>query len=109
MKFTKNIRVLFLLLLTISLSVAANMVNSFDYLKIQIGEKTMTCTEKNTQENMPGISADLAAKDTIVPRLPVKKTISQEETIPAQRGTDLKDPENWKTDFFYDEKTGTYL
>lgn len=50
--------------------------------------------------------APIIAQDTIVPKFPVKETVLQEEQVPVQRSADLKDPENLKTDFYYDETTG---
>ncbi len=47
-------------------------------------------------------------EDTLSPRFPVKTTTAQSEKDTGKKSTDLKDPENLKTDIFYDEKTGTF-
>ncbi len=45
--------------------------------------------------------------DTLAPRFPVKATTAQSENE-DNRPADLKDPENLKTDVYYDEESGTY-
>ena len=50
---------------------------------------------------------DIQVSDTIQPRFPVQKT-SAEEMKTEKTSGDLRNPENLKTDIFYDEKTGEY-
>mgnify|MGYP003295593471 CR=1 FL=1 len=50
---------------------------------------------------------DIQVSDTIQPRFPVQKT-SAEEMKAEKTSGDLRNPENLKTDIFYDEKTGEY-
>lgn len=47
-------------------------------------------------------------KDSLQPRFKVKPTTVQNEKDIQHRSGDLKDPENLKSEVFYDEKTGTY-
>ena len=46
--------------------------------------------------------------DTIQPRYKVKSTTARTINDDQKGSADLKDPENLKTDVFYDEQTGTY-
>lgn len=50
---------------------------------------------------------DIQVSDTVQPRFPVQKT-SAEEMKNEKISGDLRNPENLKTDIFYDEKTGEY-
>ncbi len=54
--------------------------------------------------------AELAAAppDTLAPRFRVKKTTAQSVDDDRKAPADLRNPENLKTDVYYDEKTGTY-
>ena len=106
MKFRLNIRVLVLLLLTISLSVAANMVYGGSLQRFPLGECAAAPADAISRCELETAAVVNLAKDTIVPKFPVKETVLQEEQVPVQRSADLKDPENIKTDFYYDETTG---
>ncbi len=55
-----------------------------------------------------GIPANPEDTTTRQPRFRVKETTAQSENDDRDLSADLKDPENLKTDVFYDEKTGTY-
>lgn len=46
--------------------------------------------------------------DSVKPRFKVSTTTIQSADDTEKPGADLKNPENLKTDFWYDEKTGTY-
>lgn len=46
--------------------------------------------------------------DSVKPRFKVSTTTAQSVDDTEKAGADLKNPENLKTDFWYDEKTGTY-
>lgn len=46
--------------------------------------------------------------DTTTPRFKVRPTTLQNENDVDQSSADLRDPENLKTDVYYDETTGTY-
>lgn len=107
LKFRSKIRVLALLLLTFSLSVAANMVYGGRLQRLPVGECAAAPADAISQSGLE--RAPIIAQDTIVPKFPVKETVLQEEQVPVQRSADLKDPENLKTDFYYDETTGKYL
>lgn len=47
-------------------------------------------------------------EDSVQPRFRVRRTTVQDEKDADKSPADLKDPENLKTDVYYDEKTGTY-
>lgn len=51
---------------------------------------------------------DAISADTVQPRFKVRETVLQDEKEVKKKAADLKDPENLKTDVFYDEKTNTY-
>ncbi|MDR2774308.1 MAG: cell surface protein SprA [Tannerella sp.] len=61
----------------------------------------------------PNVSSpeQLMPDDTIVkPRIPVKKTVPEEyDDLNKNSASDLRDPENLKTEVEYDLKSGTYL
>ena len=58
----------------------------------------------NTQKN----TAALVEDDSLKTRFKVRQTTAQSEDDYSHPSTDLREPENLKTDAFYDEKTGTY-
>ena len=49
-----------------------------------------------------------APRDTLQPRFEVRPTSAETEKDVEKKSADLKEPENIKTDVFYDEKTNTY-
>lgn len=68
-----------------------------------------TYKEKRTNEdNVSNPYMYTSTNDTIRTRFKVQETIPQKEQTPIQLSTDLKNPENLKTDFFYNERNNTY-
>jgi len=69
--------------------------------KTQSGKSVRT-----DEEAKKALTTPVAPPDSI--RFPVKKTSVQSEADESSVSTDLKDPDNLKTEVYYDEETDTY-
>lgn len=72
------------------------------------GQGALNTSGRADGSSMSVPSLSPAEPDSLKPRFPIKSTTAQSEDGDHRNPGDLKDPENLKTDVYYDEKSGTY-